>query len=140
MIRIDSANSTAVNFSWILVTDEVSPTGFMLYYVSDGITPVNEIIGSTVRQYTLSNLQPGVTLSITLVALSDYLPSEAATISVVLEFQRKLRIAAVCIELISVYRYNIYVVTLFWFLFCSCSYCRSRSIDCGAACNADLLL
>ena len=116
VIRIDSVNSTAIMFSWMLATDGVSPSGFMLYYAGDGITPVNEILDSVVRQYSVSNLPPGVTLSITLVALSEHLPSEAATISVVLEFQRKLRIAAVCIELISVYRYNMYVVTLFWSL------------------------
>ena len=116
VIRIDSVNSTAIMFSWMLATDGVSPSGFMLYYAGDGITPVNEIIGSAVRQYSVSNFQPGVTLSISLVALSEYLPSEAATISVVLEFQCKLSIAAVCIELISVYRYNMYVVTLFWSL------------------------
>ena len=116
VIHIDSVISTAVMFSWVLATDGVSPSGFMLYYAGDGITPVNKILDSAVRQYLVSNLQPGVTLSITLVALSEHLPSEAATISVVLEFQRKLSIAALYIELISVYRYNMYVVALFWSL------------------------
>ena len=97
MISIDSVNSTAVKFSWILETDEVSPTGFMLYYTSVEIT-TNEMIDSAVRQYTLSNLQPGVTLRITLVALSDYLPRAANTISVVLAFQCKLSIVVECIE------------------------------------------
>ena len=81
----------------MIETDEVSPTGFMLYYTSIEIT-TNEMIDSAVRQYTLSSHQPGVTLRITLVALSEHLPSEAATMSVVLGFQRKLNISTVCIE------------------------------------------
>ena len=92
VIRIDSVNSTAVTFFWILATDGVSPTGFMLYYSSDEITPTNEMIGSDVRQYTVSGLQPGDTLSISLVALSVHLPSEAVTERVVLRFQSKLSI------------------------------------------------
>ena len=99
-ISIDSANSTAVMFSWILKTDGVSPTGFMLNYTSDRITPTSKIISSGVRQYTVSSLQPGETLNISLVAFSEHLPSEAATESVMLEFQRKLSITALCIEFI----------------------------------------
>ena len=97
MISIDLSNSTAVMFSWALKTDGVIPTWFMLYYVSDEMTPINETVGSAVRQYTVSNLQPGVTLSISLVALSDHLPSEAATESVILKFRCKLSISAACI-------------------------------------------
>ena len=90
VISIDLVNSTTVMFSWTLATAGVSPTGFMLYYASDGITPPSEMIGSTVRQYTVSSLQPGDTLIISLVALSDHLPSAAAIRSIVLEFQCKL--------------------------------------------------
>ena len=98
-ISIDSVNSTAVMFSWELEgTDGASPTGFVLYYANDEMTPMNETIDSAVRQYTLSNLQPGITLRITLVALSDYLPRAADTINVVLVFQCKLSIVVECIE------------------------------------------
>ena len=94
-ISIDSANSTAVMFSWTLETDGVSPTGFMLNYTSNRITPTSKIISSGVRQYTVSSLQPGETLNISLVAFSEHLPSKAATESVMLKFRCKL--STVCI-------------------------------------------
>ena len=97
VISINSSNSTAVMFSWTLKTDGVSPTGYILSYISDKITRTSKMIGSTVRQYRVSSLQPGDTLNISLVALSNHLPSEAATMSVMLEFRRKLIISAVCI-------------------------------------------
>ena len=70
----------------------------MLNYTSDRITPTSKMISSGARQYTVSSLQPGDTLNISLVALSEHLPSEAATESVTLEFLCKLSITALCIE------------------------------------------
>ena len=97
VININSSNSTAVMFSWMLKTDGVSPTGFMLNYTSNRITPTSKMISSGAREYTVSSLQPGDTLNISLVAFSEHLPSKAATESVTLGFQRKLSITALCI-------------------------------------------
>ena len=86
VISIDSFNSTSVTFSWTLSTQEVSPTGFMLYYTNNGSQVMSEMVSSVEREYMFSNLQPGSTINISLIALSNYLPSATVVESVVLAF------------------------------------------------------
>ena len=90
VISIDSVNSTSVIFSWILTTEGVHSTGFMLYYTNNGSQVISETITSVEREYMLSSLQPGSTLNISLVALSNHLPSAVGMRISVLDFMGKL--------------------------------------------------
>ena len=78
VISITSATPSAITFTWTLAAQGVTPTGFMLYYTSDGGPTMSDMIASTERLYTLSDLQPGSAISISLVALSNHLPSAVA--------------------------------------------------------------
>ena len=50
-------------------------TGYIIYYQSDGGDVRSETIGVDTESYILSNLESGVNYSISIIAVSDHLPS-----------------------------------------------------------------
>ena len=57
-------------------------TGYQVYWSGGGGADSGNIsVGAEDRTVTITELTPGLTYNITLVALSDYLPSPAATVT-----------------------------------------------------------
>ena len=75
-LMLEALNSTAILVTWSVSGPGATPTGFVIYY-DDGSTMMEENADSADREFTITDLQPGVTITATMVALSDQLPSEA---------------------------------------------------------------
>ena len=67
-------SNTSIEVNWM---SPGSPaTGYIIYYQSDGGDVRNETIsGVDTESYILSNLESGVSYSISIIAVSDHLPS-----------------------------------------------------------------
>ena len=75
-------NLTSIIVSWTLTANV---TGYQMYWSGDGWAySGNMSIGAENAAVTITGLTPGLTYDITLVALSDYLPSPVATVTVAL--------------------------------------------------------
>ena len=67
-------SETTVSISWTPPTAGDTVTGYRIFYQPN--SSVN--VSARVTHYTINNLEPNVTYSITMIALSEHLPSELA--------------------------------------------------------------
>ena len=75
MITMSTTNNTHVNItvSWTAPPDPV--TGYVIYYQSKEGAVLSEAGENTTEHHSLNGLQKGVTYNISMVALSQHLPS-----------------------------------------------------------------
>ena len=81
-----AVNVTSITVSW---TPPTTVSGYQVYWSGGGGADTgNMSAGADDTAVTISGLTPGLTYDITLVALSEYLPSPAVAVTDVLGEQR----------------------------------------------------
>ena len=73
-LNVEPVSPTNIRVSWTAPLSVASLTGYQIYYQAEGDWG-SVAVDSNMTNYTLSNLQNGLTYNITMVALSIHLPS-----------------------------------------------------------------
>jgi len=73
-LNVEPVSSTSIRVSWTASPSVAAVTGYQIYYQAEGDWG-SVAVDANMTNYTLSNLQNGLTYNITMVALSIHLPS-----------------------------------------------------------------
>ena len=73
-LNVEPVSPTSIRVSWTAPLSRATVTGYQIYYRADGDWE-SVAVDANITNYTLSNLQNGLTYNITMVALSIHLPS-----------------------------------------------------------------
>ncbi len=74
-------NANAVRVSWTAPSTGPTPSGYRIYYQAEGDQTFTAVdTGQEDTEYLLTDLRPGTTYNIRMVALSRFLPSEFQTL------------------------------------------------------------
>ena len=74
---------TSITVSWTPPTPLGDTTGYIIYYTGGSSGSV-DVSGGSTDKYTLKNLESEAEYTITIVAVSEHLPSELLTESIIL--------------------------------------------------------
>ena len=66
---------TTIRVSWAAPTSGAPPTGYRVYYSTESEDQFSHMIGASVREYLLTGLQSDLVYRISIMALSEHLPS-----------------------------------------------------------------
>ena len=74
---------TTILVSWTTPTPLGDTTGYRVYYTTDSNTENSTVSDASTSTISLTSLEPGQNYSISIVGLSEHLPSEPVTSSII---------------------------------------------------------